>query len=223
MASSYTGPITKIESLKELEQVLQEIRRLGLFGIDLLTTGSDPFSSRVRLVLLMLPDGGAYVADIFEIGDESLEQLTATAEDDRTIKVIHDAKPKLAFIRASQGRRLKFRGIFDTMLASQIAWAGYYSLAPSKSRKNPWKKRIPDSSLEALAERHLGILLDRSYQTFDWSASDLPSEQMEHASKRIQVLLPIYRILKKLISMNNLDKTADLEFRTLSPVVEMEA
>jgi DNA polymerase I len=217
-----SNPTIKIESLQVFQHVLHEIRKVGIFAQGLQTTGSDPLCSSVRLALISLPNGRTYVADIFVIGDECLRDLAAIAEDGNVIKIIHDAKLDLAFIRASQGRRLKFENVFDTMLASQIAWSGYYNLAPSKSRKNPWKKRIPDNSLEALADRHLGIILDRSYQNCDWSAGNLAFEQIELASQRVRVLIPLYKILRKLIVKNNLDKIAELEFRTLSPVIEMQ-
>ena len=140
------------------------------------TTGLDPLTSKIRLVRLALPNGRVYLADIFNSGKEIVDDLAVLVEDSQVKKVIYDAKIALSFIRASQGHRLKFKNIFDVMLASQLCWSGYYDLVPSKSAKNPWKKRIPDHSLEALAERHLGIILDRSSRISDWEArSQLPN------------------------------------------------
>ena len=94
------------------------------------------------------------------LGKNILSDLAGLLEDRRIKKVLYDAKPVLAFIRASENRKLNACNIFDLMLASQICWSGYYYLTPSGSPKNPWKKKIPDHSLAALAERHLGIILD---------------------------------------------------------------
>jgi DNA polymerase I len=123
-----SNPTTRIESLQVFQHVLHEIRKIGIFAQGLQTTGSDPLCSSLRLALISLPNGRNYVADIFVIGDECLRDLATIAEDGNVTKIIHDAK--LAFIRASQGRRLKFKNLFDTVLASQIAWSGYYNLAP---------------------------------------------------------------------------------------------
>lgn len=211
-----------IESLQAWVQIFDEIRKYHICGLDMETTGLDPLVSKVRLVQLALPDNRIYIADIFTLGDNLLFDLAALMEDGQVNKVIHNAKGKLSFIRASQRRRLKFRNIFDTMLASQICWAGFYNLVPSKSSKNPWKKRIPDHSLEALAERHLDIILDKSLQAYDWCAKDLSLEQIACSVKKAEVLLPLHAILQELILKNDLEKVAELEFMTISPVAEME-
>ena len=160
--------MVKIDSIQTWDLALQEIRRYGICGLDMETDGLDPLTSKIRLVRLALPNGRVYLADIFNSGKEIVDDLAVLFVDSQVMKVIYDAKIALSFIRASQGHRLKFKNIFDVMLASQLCWSGYYDLVPSKSVKNPWKKRIPDHSLEALAERHLGIILDRSSRISDW-------------------------------------------------------
>jgi DNA polymerase-1 len=184
-------------------------------------TGNDPLTSRVRLVVLALSNRRVYVADIFDLGQIALHDLALLLEDSHVKKVIHDAKTALSFIRTSQGRKLKFKNIFDTMLASQLCWSGFYDLEPSNSPKNPWKKLIPDHSLEALAERHLGIILNKD-PAYDWNAQDLTAEQIHNAAMHTFVLLPIHSVLQGLIDRNGLYRVADLEFRTISVVVEME-
>jgi DNA polymerase I len=131
-------------------------------------------------------------------------------------------KPSLAYLRASQKRRLKAKNIFDIMLTSRICWAGYCYLVPSNSPKNPWKKKSPDHELEALAERHLGINLKLSCQSENQEDQELTPAQIELVAKKAQVLLPLYAIFKELIAKNDLERVAELEFRTISPVVEME-
>lgn len=222
MANHGASSIIKIESLQAMTQALQEIRGFGACGLRTETTGPDPSTSRIRLLHLTLPDGCAYFADMFDLGNPPLTDLAALVEDPRIKKVTHNAKFDLSFLRASSGRRPKFKNIFYTMLASQICWAGYYDLAPSKSLKNPWKKRVPDHSLEALAERHLGIALDKSRKASDWGAKELTPSQVAYATSCAKVLLPLQAILQELIIKNGLERVAELEFRTVSPVVEME-
>jgi DNA polymerase I len=217
-----SSPIIKVDSIQSWNQALQEIKGYGVCGLHIETTGSDPLTSRIRSVQLALPNGHVYVADIFDLGKDIVDELAALVEDSQVKKVIYDAKVVLSFIRALQGHRLKFKNIFDVMLASQLCWSGYYDLVPSKSLKNPWKKRIPDHSLEALAERHLGIILDKSSRISDWEALEQTTKHVISAAKYAGVLLPLHAVLQKLLIKNTLMRVAELEFRTLSPVVEME-
>lgn len=225
MAYTKAFSIIRIESLEAWVKALQVVREFGICGLGMETAGQDPLTSRVRLVQLALPipNGEIYIADTFALGKTPLDDLAALTEDIHVKKVIHNAKPVLSFIQASQGRRrLKFRNIFDTILASQLVWAGYYDLVASRSIKNPWKKRVPEHSLEALAERHLDIVLNKSLKTSDWGAKDLTPDQISCAASFTSVLLPVQAILQKLIEKNGMLRIADLEFRTVSPVVEME-
>lgn len=222
MANPEACTIIRIESLEAWAKAFQLVRGFGICGLDMETTGQDPLTSRIRLVQLALANGQVYVADVFDLGKTALDDLASLVEDARVKKVIHNAKQVLSFLRASQGRRLRFRNIFDTMLASKLVWAGYYDLVASRSIKNPWKKRVPEHSLEALAERHLGTFLNKSLKASNWGVKDLTPDQISYATSCTSVLLPIQAILQKLIEKNGLHRVADLEFRTISPVVEME-
>ena len=217
-----SSPIIKVDSIQTWDLALQEIKGYGVCGLHIENIGSDPLTSRIRSVQLAVPNGRVYLADIFNPVKEIFDDLAVLLEDSQVKKVIYDAKVALSFVRASQGHRLKFKNIFDVMLASQLCWSGYYDLVPSKSAKNPWKKRIPDHSLEALAERHLGIILDRSSRISDWEALEPTTEQVTSAAKYAEVLLPLHAVLQELLIKNTLMRVAELEFRTISPVVEME-
>jgi len=203
--------IVKVDSIQTCDLALQEIRANGFCGLDMETTGLDPLTSKIRLVRLAIPNGRVYVADIFDLEKDALGDLAALLEDCQVKKVVYDAKVALSFIRASQGHRLKFKNIFDIMLASQLCWSGFYDLVPSKSVKNPWKKRIPDHSLEALAERHLGIVLERSSRISDWESMEQTAERITSAAKYAGVLLPLHAVLQELLIKNTLMRVAELE------------
>ena len=76
--------------------------------------------------------------------------------------------------------------------------------------------------MRALARRHLGIEMDKSFQISDWGSGTLSSEQIEYAAKDAEVLLPLHNILTDLLKKNRLEHVADLEFRALPAVVEIE-
>ncbi|NLI99291.1 MAG: hypothetical protein GKC09_09330 [Methanosarcinales archaeon] len=201
---------------------LKEVRDLGLCGLDLETTGLDPLVDRVRLIQLAIK-GKVFVADILSLGPSIMNDLADLMEDGQVKKVIHNAKFELSMIQASQARRLRPKSIFCTMLASQVCWSGYYVLIPApKAVKFPWKRSRTDHSLKALSKRHLGLELDKSCQTSDWGSKHLSREQVEYAAKDAEVLLPLYEILSELLRMNRLEEVAELEFKTLAPVVEIE-
>ena len=207
-------------------QALQEIEAAGICGLDLETTGLDPLSCRARLCQLSLPSGRVYVADLWELERASCSPLQALAQlSERTDikKVGHNLKFDLSFIQASQGRRLKMSNLFDTMLASQVCWAGLYRLeAAPKSTKFPWKKVLPEQTLKALAERHLGIDLPKDLQVSNWGADTLSPEQKAYAARDAKVLLPLHDILLELLQKNKLEHIAELEFRALPSVIELE-
>jgi DNA polymerase-1 len=207
-------------------QALQEIEVAGICGADLETTGLDPLSSRARLCQLSLPSGRVYVADLWALGREGatpLQDLARLTEDPNVKIVGHNLKFDLSFIQASQGRRLKMSNLFDTMLASQVVWAGYDSLQrANKATKNFWKTKTPEQSLKALAERHLGVLLSKELQASNWGADTLSPEQKAYAAKDAVILLPLHDILQELLQKNKLEHIAELEFRALPSVIEME-
>jgi len=209
LAGSIEGSIGKIETIAAWDKALYEIERWKVFALDLQTDGLDTPTANIRQAQIALPDGRIYLADMPGLSEKARQDLALLVEDGQVRKVIHNAALNLSFICAAGRRRLKFKNIFDIMLASQICWSGYYDLAPSPSARHPWKKRVPDHSLEALAERHLGILLSQR----DYSA---------WAAERAGLLLPLYAVFQDLMERNGLQKIADLEFRTLSPVVEMQ-
>lgn len=216
--------IIEVHSQEAWASALQEIEQAGICGLDLETTGLDPLSSRARLCQLSLPNGAVYVADLWELGlSSSMKDLAKISERSDIKKVGHNLKFDLSFIQAYSSHRLHICNIFDTMLASQVSWAGLYTLEKApKATKNPWKTVQPEQNLKALAERHLGITLDKEYQGSDWGAEALSPEQIAYAGLDAGVLLPLHDILKELLERNSLTHIAELEFRALPSVIEIE-
>ena len=207
---TFSPPLTCITTAESWKSALQEIEKFGICGFNLLTTGPDPLSHEIRLISLALPNNTIYIADCLELGKTILSDLAGLLENRRIKKVLYNALPALDFIRASENRKLDACNLFDLMLASEICWSGYYYLTLSHSPKNPWKKNIPDHSPAALAERHLGVILDGENET------------ERRAAQESAVLLPLHDILAALLAKNGLLKIADLEFRAVCSLVEME-
>lgn len=216
--------IIEVHTQEAWASALHAVEEAGMCGLDLETTGLDPLSSRARLCQLSIPNGAVYVADLWEIGlPSSMKDLGRICEDPQVKKVGHNLKFDLSFIQASSPYRLRICNIFDTMLASQACCAGIYWLEKApKATKYPWKPVQPEHNLKALAKRHLGVILAKEYQASNWGAEILTPEQIRYAGLDAEVLLPLYDILKELLEKNNLSHIAELEFKALPSVVEIE-
>jgi len=207
---------------------LQEAEKFGICGLALSTTGSDPLSHEIRLICLALPDDCVYVANRAALGEGIVSDLARLIENPRIEKILYDAKAAISFLAAWQKRDLAACNLFDLMLASQICWSGYYDLTPSNSKKSSWKKKPPDNSLAALAERHLGAVITDEKQIKDDNQIECERSGAEDAinikcaAQKAAVLLPIHCILSELLVKNDLQRIADLEFEVIPSLVEME-
>ncbi len=143
--------VARVPDLAAWRAALEEARAAGACALDTETTGLDPLQNRVRLIQLAVPlypegkkrlvaddwvspesGGGArvYVLDLFALpreGDrrEALEAVAGLVADPGVLKVGHNLKFDLVFLRAGLGgRRIPMERLFDTMLASQLVTAG---------------------------------------------------------------------------------------------------
>jgi DNA polymerase-1 len=213
--------IIPADSQERWRLALQEAEKSGICGLALSTTGPDPLCHEVRLVSLALGSDCIYIADCLALGEGIISDLAGLIENAKVKKVLYDGKTALSFLYASKKPcRLRAANLFDLMLASEICWSGYYDLAFSNSPKNPWKKKPADHSLAALAERHLGIMIIDGKQSQDETCG--AEEATLCLSQEAAVLLPIYCILSELLGRNDLQRIADLEFRALPSLMEME-
>lgn len=226
--------IMKIESRQEWQSALQEAEKFAICALRILTTGPDPLSERIWLASIALPNKTVSIADCLEADFDILGDLACLLENSRIKKVLFDAKTAVSFIRVAVNRKINARNLFDLMLASQVCWSGFHYLVPSNSPKNPWKKQEPDHSLAALAERHLGIVLAPIDHESNSDADEIDALQhpspgrflsphlIEGVAGESAVLLPIYLILDELLAKNELQRIADLEFRAICALAEME-
>lgn len=216
-----------VSSIAELERAVQEARAAGVCGLDVETTGLDPLAARMRLVQVAVPTPDppcrVYVADCFELGQQEVAHTLAELLADPEVTVVgHNLKFDLAFIRQAAGQRLPMRNLFDTMLASQLNFAGYYRLEKAeKATKNTLKEVYPHHDLASLVERHLGFKLDKTEQAGNWTGTLTP-EQLHYAAKDAAILLPLWEIQSELLRRNDLERAAKLEFDCIPAVVEIE-
>lgn len=184
----------------DLEGVAKAIEGAKVVGVDLETTGLSPRDDRVRLVQLATGEE-TYVIDVFEAGDLSL--LKEVLEDGPE-KALHNGKFDYAFLREQFG--ISLSPIFDTMLAAQLLGGG---------------DQTQSYSLEAVAQRYVGVELDKSSRMEDWSGK-LSSAQIEYAARDAAVLLGLRERLKKGLEAEELGYVSGIEFRAMPTIAEME-
>lgn len=188
-------------------------------GLDLETTGLDPRTDRVRLVQVCTK-GEVEIIDVFKHPDY-MDTLLAMCEDSNIVKIFHNAKFDLSFVRAHAKRRVRYNNIYDTMLSEQVLTAGW-SYPYWDKKEGEIKKRMPEYSLAALVMKHLGFKLDKDMQRSNWGSKELTDEQLKYAARDVEVLPQLYEIQMKLLEMNQLKHIAELEFATLGPIIEIE-
>ena len=196
-------PFKLVNTEAALEQAVGAISSYPVIGVDTETTSLSPFLGRVRLLQLATPEQ-SFVIDLFEVPagrHQGLRELLSSAEP---IKVFHNAKFDLRMLLYHFD--LEVRGLFDTLLASQLIGAG---------------RNEGGHGLAAVSDRHLGEFVDKSMQVSDWSGN-LTDAQYEYAAKDAALMLPLYEKLSAGIRELGLEDVARLEFECVLPVAAME-
>src|SRR3569832_21558 len=198
-----------IKNSDELRKAIEILATQPEVGLDTETTELDPYTSRLRLIQLATTDR-VYIVDFdhFANGDstksEGLAPLRRQLEAPRPIKIAHNAKFDAKFIKHNLGGDLG--GLFDTLLASQLAGA-----ADIEERHG----------LETVASRYLNEAVDKSERLSNWNF-ELSEAQLEYAARDAAVLLPLREKLIERLKSESLVKVAQLEFECVMPVVDIE-
>ena len=160
----------------------------------------DPYNNTLLLIQVGTPEK-AYIFNHQKV-DTSL--LKALLEDPKRLKIVQNGKFDYKMLKVNAGITLE--NIFDTMLAERILTTGL--------------KR--ENSLEAITLKRLGLQLDKStWETFG-KTSALTPKQLEYSALDVLVLFPIFKIQFKNLQKEKLTRIAQLEFRCLPVVAEME-
>ena len=186
-----------------LEEAVRNISTEKIIGIDTETTGLDPFQSRVRLLQVATPER-AFVIDLFRIDALNHPLLRELLSATVPTKALHNAKFDVKMLLHHFG--LELRGIFDTLLASQIIGAG---------------RSEGGHGLAAVTDRHLGETVDKAMQLSNW-AGELTDIQYEYAAKDAALMLPLSEKLAAKLDELGVAEVAKLEFECVLPVAAIE-
>lgn len=186
----------------QLKASLAPHYRTPIYAIDCETDGLNPRSDQLQLIQIAIPAQPVFLIPLVNFRPQQLKPLQHLLQGD-ALKIFHAGKFDRNFL-TQIGLEPK-RPFFDTMLASQVLDAGL-SLS---------------HTLSALAKRYLGITLNKSLQTSDWSGKLLKS-QLEYAATDASILLLLQPKLSQLLQNAQLTQTAQLEFDCLGAIGQME-
>jgi DNA polymerase-1 len=184
----------------ELATVETAVRRSERVALDTETTGLDPRKDRVRL-LQLATESDTCLVDCFAVDPAPLWPALHGKE-----LIGHNLAFDLSFL-APMGLDTSACVLHDTMILSALLTAGDFT------------KR---NSLEAVAERCLGMTLDKTHQKSVWSG-ELTPDMLNYAARDAVATRDVYLPLLRDIDVAGLRAIADLEHRCLPAVLWMSA
>jgi ATP-dependent Lhr-like helicase len=141
----------------------------AVIGLDVETT----LHSRALCLVQVATAEEVFLIDALEVAD--LAPLADVLADSAVVKLIHNA----AFEREVLGRHgIRLENVVDTLVRSRAARPGVEG----------------GHSLAAVCARELGIELDKSEQTSDWTRRPLSAAQVAYAALDAEVLLTLNEV-----------------------------
>lgn len=192
-----------IQDISDFLPFIPPLKSASRLAVDTETTGLDPHTDKLRLIQIGAPGLPVLLIDCSSFLPAGTDQLRKILSSSPKI-IFHNAKFDLQFL-LSIG--IQVLSVFDTMLAAQL-------LRPCGG---PVK-----ASLAAVAEHYLGITMDKTEQTGDWSASSLTASQLEYAALDAAVLLKLHATMAPLLAENGLDRIAAIEFSCVPAMAHTE-
>jgi len=196
-----TPAYTMLTTAHDVQEMLTAVRGVSVVGLDTETTGLDPLTDRLRLIQIATPDA-AYMLDAFALDPRLIAPLLS---GEGPLLVGHNVKFDLRFLESAGLAMPAGQRLFDTMLAAQLLSAG---------------TRVKHS-LAAVAERALGIAIDKTEQKSNW-AGGLSSDQLSYAAHDAAILPALAERLRADVDSAGLQRVCDIEMRALPTIAWIE-
>lgn len=194
-----------INDPSRLAQVAEMLAHETVLGVDTETTGLDPHTSEL-LLLQVATTEKVYIVDCRRLLPLALKPIL---ENPDVVKVAQNAKFEYEMLKQQCG--ITLTNMYDTMLAERLCTAGL-------SR---------EISLKQIAARYVGAVLDKSvreafYKLAHNGDAYLAEEQLHYAARDAFIMIPIWRLQKQELKKHKLEAVADLEFRCIAAVGDLE-
>lgn len=165
------NPVSWVESPEATAELCSRLANEPLIGLDVETTLDEP---RTLCTIQLSTAEHNWIIDALAVKD--MTPVKALMENSAVTKVIHNA-------------------LFEEQIFSRhgIRIAHVYDTLPV-SRKKHKKQSDLGHKLGDVCERELGIYLDKSLQTSDWTRRPLSPEQIAYAAVDAEVLVDLHRV-----------------------------
>lgn len=165
--------VTYVNDPRRLAALAEALQTSSALALDIETASWwDRRAERVSLIQLAYRDAGRIrVAVVDALAGFKVNELRSALESAGVVKAVHNASFDVPRLDRHLGLRVS--PVHDTMLAA---------------------RRVGERgcSLKALAERHLGLALDKGAQQSDWGARPLDPRQVAYAALDAAATLMLY-------------------------------
>ena len=162
-----------IETLLELENILDLFKKEKVIAVDLEADSMYHFKEKVCLIQMATPEINV-VIDPLKIHD--LSPLRSLFENPGIKKVFHGADYDVRSLY--RDFKININNLFDTQIACMFLG-------------------ISETGLEAAVKKWFNVRLDKKYQRKDWSKRPLSKDMIVYAAKDALYLLPLAKILEE--------------------------
>jgi ATP-dependent Lhr-like helicase len=163
-----------VDTPAALRAVSEELRVADVVGLDVETA----LDFGTLCLLQIATRTRTFLIDPFAVGD--LKSVTDVLSRAAPVKVIHNARFERRVLAAIG---IALDGVFDTLDAS---------------RRVRGADALGGHSLAMVCERELGVVLDKSSQTSNWSRRPLDADQLKYAALDAEVLLALHERFNEL-------------------------
>ncbi|WP_437907571.1 DEAD/DEAH box helicase [Sorangium sp. So ce327] len=180
-AAALKNDVQWVDTPAALRSVSQDLRAADIVGLDVETA----LDFSTLCLVQIATRNRTFLIDPLAVGD--LKPIVDILSGSVPVKVIHNAR----FERRVLARiGIALDGVFDTLEASRRARGA---------------DAVGGHSLAVVCERELGIVLDKTSQTSNWSRRPLDVDQLKYAALDAEVLLALHE------RFNELGVTSDAE------------
>ena len=203
--------IKNYEKLLQIEPYVQD-NKINKIYIDIETTGLELTTEDI--VLIQIYAGRKiFLINTVSIGISGelarfYDGIKLIMENKDVLKVFHNAKFDIGFLKHKLFPDIRPKTVFDTYLTEKLITAGI-------SQKG-------DHSLKSVAKKYTGQMLDKELQTSFTTDFEPDEKQNQYAANDVKVLESIFKKQREALLNAGLINTALLEFSIIPVVVDIE-
>lgn len=152
----------------------------NIVAIDTETMGLNPVRDRLCLVQLSSGDGNAHLVQILDADANDAPNLKKLIADPNVMKLFHFARFDVAILKKTFG--VDCPNVYCTKIASKLV-----------------RTYTDKHGLRHICRELIGVDISKQYQSSDWGAEELSSEQMNYAASDVYYLHRLKITLDKML------------------------